>query len=446
VGLYRHYAVPPDVSDADLLDDTQWRACRYFYEQAFPNGLVLDTMGSDVASIAATGFGLTALTILAERAGVGTNPRWTISREAARARAGATLRAVREIQERQPAAPEEWGWAGLPYHLVDERGRRARKSEVSSVDGALLLAGVLQAGQHFGGALREQADAIFRNADLKRFHRKEHNRYSHGWRPEGGLFAVEWDRPGDETLLVCLLSLARDPADPDRLRAGYGYPREIEEYAGIPVVRSYFGSLFTYAFAHFWIPFDRLGKDRPGDAGMPDVPAVDWWENSRRAVEASRRYHLDRLREFPALGEDAWGASSCYRADRLDGFGMNGAAPAEAEPAFDGTIPPHAAILSIFLAGRTGRKDLAGNRDLGANPAFRALRHYYRTRLGVLWCSYGPRSSFDARGNVSPMVVGVEKGPEALGIEAFRTGRPARELASHPAVAEAIGKVFEGRP
>jgi hypothetical protein len=35
-GLYRHYPDPPSTSDEDLLDDTQWRACRYFHEQALP--------------------------------------------------------------------------------------------------------------------------------------------------------------------------------------------------------------------------------------------------------------------------------------------------------------------------------------------------------------------------------------------------------------------------
>jgi hypothetical protein len=247
-----------------------------------------------------------------------------------------------------------------------------------------------------------------------------------------------WDRPGDEILLVCLLSLAGNPGDSDRLRACYGYPRASESYSGIPVVRSYFGSLFTYTFAHFWIPFQHLGRDRPGDAGFPGVPAVDWWENSRRAVEANRQFHLDQLEQYPSLGADSWGASACYRADRQEYFGTNGAAPAEAEPAFDGTLPPHGAIMSLFLAGRSGGEELE------ENPAFQALLHDYRSRFSTLWCSYGPRSSFDASGHTSPLVVGIEKGPEALGIEAYRTGRPGLELLKNASINSALSRVFEG--
>ena len=116
-----------------------------------------------------------------------------------------------------------------------------------------------------------------------------------------------------------------------------------------------------------------------------------------------------------------------------------GAAPAEATPAFDGTLPPHGAIMSVFLADEEGAA-------LAENPAFEALRAYYAERFTTLWSSYGPRSSFDPQGNVSALVVGIEKGPEALGIEAWRTGRPARELAANPAIAAALALVFEGSP
>ncbi len=434
-GLYRRYDEAPAASDEELLDDTQWRACRYFYEQSFPSGLVRDTLGSSAASMAATGFGLTVLTILSERAG--STPRWSISAASARARAEGILDAILAIQERQAEDEEIWGRAGIPYHFTDGEGRRARNSEVSTIDGALLLAGVLQAGERFGGSLQTKARAIFTNADFKPFYRPSRNRYSHGWRPESGWIPVDWDRPGDETLLVCLMALAGAPGDQDRLRACYGYPRVSESYSGIPVVRSYFGSLFTYTFAHFWIPFECLGGDRPGDAGVSGIPAVDWWGNSRRAVEANRRYHLDRLPAYPVLGKEAWGASACYRADGPEYFGANGAAPAEANPAFDGTLPPHGAIMSLFLAGKSGGEKLE------TNPAFQALRHYYRSRFSTLWCSYGPRSSFDASGNTSHVVVGIEKGPEALGIESYRTGRPGREFLAISEMNAAISLVFE---
>src|SRR5262245_33855740 len=57
-----------------LLDEVERRACLYFYEQAHPaTGLVMDRARTDgredrkVASIAATGFGLSAMCIAHQR-------------------------------------------------------------------------------------------------------------------------------------------------------------------------------------------------------------------------------------------------------------------------------------------------------------------------------------------------------------------------------------------
>ncbi|HVG19169.1 MAG TPA: hypothetical protein VNI02_08950, partial [Blastocatellia bacterium] len=126
----------PSLSDSDqaFLEDLSRRSFRYFWEQADPRtGLVLDrarTDGSphdethrDVASIAATGFGLTALSIAAER-------RW-INPDDARERVRRTLRFFAD------RAPQEHGWF---YHWLDRvTGERRWQSEISSIDTALLL-------------------------------------------------------------------------------------------------------------------------------------------------------------------------------------------------------------------------------------------------------------------------------------------------------------------
>src|SRR5215213_10991170 len=121
-----------------FLDDLQQRSFRYFWEQANPHtGLVPDRARMDgsplppshqnVASIAATGFGLTALCIAADRA-------W-IDQARARERTRNTLRFfdARAFQQR--------GWF---YHWMDTKtGERRWNSEVSSIYTALLLGGVL---------------------------------------------------------------------------------------------------------------------------------------------------------------------------------------------------------------------------------------------------------------------------------------------------------------
>ena len=131
-------------SDEAFLEDLERRSFRYFWEQADPNtGLVpdrartdaspLDENHRDVASIAATGFGLTALCIAADR-------RW-VTADQARERVRTTLRFFRH------KAFQKHGWF---YHWMDAKtGERRWQSEVSSIDTALLLAGVLTARQTF---------------------------------------------------------------------------------------------------------------------------------------------------------------------------------------------------------------------------------------------------------------------------------------------------------
>ncbi|PYV14819.1 MAG: hypothetical protein DMG21_17050 [Acidobacteria bacterium] len=166
--------------DRAFLDDLRHRAFQYFVEQADPGtGLVRDrarTTGAavsgasqHVASIAATGFGLTALSIGAEHG-------W-ISRQDARSRVLVTLRFFAD------RAPSEHGWF---YHFMDMRtGARAWKSELSSIDTALLVAGVLTAGQYFSNdrEIRSLSNAIYRRVDFQWMLNGDRYLLAMGWTP-----------------------------------------------------------------------------------------------------------------------------------------------------------------------------------------------------------------------------------------------------------------------
>ena len=127
-----------------FLEDLEHRSVMYFWEQAdHGTGLVLDRASADggrakgpsrdIASIAATGFGLTAICIGAEHG-------W-IPRDEATERVRTTLRFFAD------RADQEHGWF---YHWMDvSNGERRWDSETSSVDTAFLLAGVLTAAQYF---------------------------------------------------------------------------------------------------------------------------------------------------------------------------------------------------------------------------------------------------------------------------------------------------------
>ena len=127
------------VTDEQLLEELQRRAVLYFWEKADPGtGLVNDrakNFGGDdytAASTAATGYGLAALPIAVEHG-------W-LDRDQAAARARTTLRFLLTM-------PHQHGWM---FHFLDKRnGQRLWKSEFSSIDTALLVAGAIVCGQYF---------------------------------------------------------------------------------------------------------------------------------------------------------------------------------------------------------------------------------------------------------------------------------------------------------
>jgi hypothetical protein len=150
-------------SDEALLEDLSRRCFLFFWEQADAHsGFVLDrvrTDGSqtpgrsaDIASIATTGFALTALCIGAAR-------RWTDPNQI-RERVRSTLRFLAYNQ------PHQRGWY---YHFVNRKsGERAWRSELSSIDTALLLAGILTAQQCFDDDFEifQIAQALYERVDF----------------------------------------------------------------------------------------------------------------------------------------------------------------------------------------------------------------------------------------------------------------------------------------
>src|SRR6266403_2310685 len=187
--------------DEAFLEDLERRSFQYFWEQAGAGtGLVLDRTRTDgapadedhrtVASIAATGFGLTALCIAAERG-------W-VTREAARDRVRTTVRFFAD------RALQEHGWF---YHWLDvNTGERKWKSEVSSIDTALLVAGALTARQYFhdDAEIVRSATAIYERIDFLWMLNGHPTILSMGWRPETGFITSRWDDYSEHLILYLI--------------------------------------------------------------------------------------------------------------------------------------------------------------------------------------------------------------------------------------------------
>ncbi|MES2363281.1 MAG: hypothetical protein V4646_16030 [Pseudomonadota bacterium] len=126
----------------EMLDTIQRQAFGYFVHEVNPvNGLVLDKTASGwPCSIAAVGMALTVYPI-------GVKSGFMTHAEAAK-RTLTTLRFLSGSE--QSESPDATGYRGFYYHFIDmQSGKRAFKCELSSIDTALLMAGVLCAASFF---------------------------------------------------------------------------------------------------------------------------------------------------------------------------------------------------------------------------------------------------------------------------------------------------------
>ena len=187
---------PPQALFDPFLADLEERTFRFFWETANPkNGLIPDRYPTpSFASIAAVGFGLTAYPIGVDRG--------YISRGAAGKRVLSTLRFFAHAQNEH----------GFFYHYIDmQTGERANASEVSTVDTALLLAGVLFCQSYFDTQdpqdikIRKLADEIYRRVDWT-WAQPRPPAVALAWTEQTGFTGGDW-RGYNEAMLVYLLAL-----------------------------------------------------------------------------------------------------------------------------------------------------------------------------------------------------------------------------------------------
>lgn len=380
----------PDARTEELLERESRASFDFFWGEANADagsagyGLIADRAPGNpgLASVASTGFGLTALPIGAER-------RW-IGRDEARERALGTIDTLLGR-----AAKEH----GFLYHFLNQAdGSRAPGSEVSIIDTAIAVNGALVAGVYFGGEVEAKARALAEQVEWPWFRDPESNRFYMGYSPEEG-FSGHWDFYAEQLVMYILGAGSKThPVSGDMF---YAFQRDKRAYGeGEPFIHSWFGSLFTHQFSHAWFDF----------RGYADREGVDWWANSVAASEASRRYAIDQSGAYRTFGPNAWGLTA---SDSPDGYnGLFGSPPSgfdDAQHRTDGTVAPAGALGSLPF---TPEASLA------------ALAHYMGKP--ALWGRYGLADAYNEVAEpfwVDPDVIGIDKGITLLMIENYRTGR-----------------------
>ncbi len=357
----------------------------------------MDAAHRGVASIASTGFGLTALCIGAERG-------W-VRRDQARERVLTTLKFFAR------RAPSVHGWF---YHFLDARtGARKWNSELSSIDTALLLAGVLTARQYFSNdhEITSLADEIYRRVDFRWMLNGDPYLLDMGWYPDKGFIPGRWDHYC-ELMILYLLAIA-SPTHPIPAESWYAWSRPPITYDNYHYI---YGDrpLFVHQYAHAWIDFRHRRESKP--------PHIDWFQNSVTATRAQRAYCIRLHLKFPGYSQDIWGITA---SDSAHGYVAWGGPPDD--PRVDGTVVPCAPAGSLMFTPETSL------------AALRAMRERFGQKI---YKHYGFVDSFNpTTGWIDSDVIGIDAGISLLSAESLRTGNVWRWFMSNPEIPHAMDLV-----
>ncbi|HEX9659324.1 MAG TPA: glucoamylase family protein, partial [Rhodothermales bacterium] len=357
-------ALPDVMTDDEFLELVAHTAFDFFWYEANPaNGLIKDrSTPTSSSSIASVGFGLTGIPIAIDNG-------W-IDRAAGLERVLTTL----QFFWNSPHGPEAdaTGYRGFYYHFLNmQTGRRAGTTELSTIDTALLLGGVLFVKQYFDGASAEEeeiralADSIYHRADWP-WASPRPPRVGHGWRPESGFIQFDWGGYNEAMILYILALGSPTFPIPEPAWAAWTSGYDWETHYGYTFVR--FPPLFGHQYTAAWVDFRGIQ-----DAYMRGR-GIDYFENSRRATLANRAYCIANPLGWDGYGPNVWGLTA---SDGPTGYRARGAPPAQND---DGTIAPTAAGGSIVF---TPEESIA------------ALRHMYDEYRTSIWGPYGFRDAFN---------------------------------------------------
>ena len=254
------------------------------------------------------------------------------------------------------------GHEGFFYHFLGIDGLRKQNFdftateldeslntvELSSIDTALAIAGVVTVGQYFTGdsaieaEIRSLAEEIYGRVNWKFMLYNnpadpddiQNNQFYLGWKPNEqraddsgrfGRFKLDdaagqgqyasklvngIERPAtldfytDEAILIALLALGSPNPDHRVGREAW----DALERVGDPFVKTFPGALFTYQFGSVWLDTEKLGADN-----HPERP-MDFFENTKAAIQATRQYVAtnpkDRATWLAPSGDALWGLTA----------------------------------------------------------------------------------------------------------------------------------------
>ena len=401
----------PSLDDEDLAR-LERDTFKYFASEINPeNGLFPDSTRTGApSSIAVSGFALTVYPIAVERG--------YMTRAEAIKRALLTLRFFHDGP--QGTGPEAIGYRGFYYHFLDMKtGRRVWNSEISTIDTTYVLAGALAVAMYFDSdaraevEIRKLAETLYSRAD---WHWAQNGglTVTHGWKPETGFIKYRWTGYS-EALILYILGLA-SPTFPLPKESYRAWTRTYKWKKLYGHEFLYAGPLFIHQLSHMWIDFRGIQDE------YMRGKAIDYFENSRRAVYAQQAYAMSNPKKLIGYDRFCWGITAS------DGPGpatrrVNGKTlrffdyVARSFPygPDDGTLAPWAVAASLPFAPEV------------VLPSLKRINKNYpdMTSKYGFKCSYNPTfasGNRKAKAWVSQGYYGLDQGPIVMMIENYRSG------------------------
>jgi hypothetical protein len=418
-----------------FLDTLQQRTFNFFWERTPPQtGLTPDRWPTlTFSSIAAVGFALTAYPIGVERG--------YVTRVQAADRTLATLRWFWQAPQGAQASGIS-GYNGFFYHFLDlQTGNRYQTVELSTIDTALLLGGVLFCREYFNGAdsseasIRALADSLYRRVDWA-WAQRTAPLVSMGWTPEHGFLQSDW-RGYNEAMLIPILALG-SPTHPIDSTGWASWTSTYQWGSFYGQTHVGFAPLFGHQYSHVWIDFRGIRDD------FMRAHGIDYFENSRRATLAQRAYASANPNHWAGYSTDEWGlTASDGPADatlQVNGtprqfhtYFARGASFTEVPD--DGTIAPTAAGGSIAFAPEI------------AIPALIAMRERFGDHLFSTYGfvdAFNPTFQFAGQASAGQVVsgqgwfdidyLGIDQGPILAMIANYRDDLVWRYMRKSPYV------------
>lgn len=320
---------------------------------------------NNTSSIAGTGYLFSALVI-----GVEFN---YLDKEKAESIALKAIKCIKDLKT----------YHGWYYHFYEiDTGEPSRFAEISTIDTALLMAGILTAGSYFKGEIFKIAKEMLNRINFQYFLLQYKTMFSMSMNYQYN-FQGHWDRYAEQLLLYVLGSANEVPTHTMDKEIYYNFIRDKGSYKGYDFIYSWHGSLFTYQYSHAYIDFRKLW-DRNG---------INWYNNSVNASLAAYQYAIDNEGKFKSFHRLSWGLTACAN---IDGYsGRYGSPPCGLGTIYnDGTIAPCGAIGSIVFTPK---------------ESIDALNYFYTKNK--LINDYGLLDSYNEdKTYVCPYYISIDKG------------------------------------